>query len=994
MQEQTTNDVSSCDYVTVVTMDKPTGKLYEIINGELVKTPAANNANGWANTHYAPHPDALAGIIKGIGDKPNCALILGYVRGTEDGVAYRLMSDRDFRNFAEISNVKLDKFASAPVVVDDIKYATRTKRMFHPSTWFGFDRDIVDGMPDELEPHATFDRWLELMGVMLPEIGGASYVAVSSASCRVLRNGVPVSATNGHVYMQAHIAADTERFGKAGMVTSFARGFGFMRPIKDRLSGEVIGNRPWTLYDPTTFSRERLFFDGSPLLGANDPAALSGELSIAPSDAKVYLGEVGRVNTVALKMPSAAEQRERGMEINVDAKGRVTVINPTNLTPDVAFEYHNPATGEEGVMTMREFVDGPVDRLRCQAVFRPDSSSFAAYVSKEDDCHPFLFDVGTGINYKYSNSVDAFAEAALRVANNSVHGATLEAALIPKPPVVIGEGDFPTTHPQYTIGDLPNDVASPSFPAPSQEGLYSASYGALFQGDVAREYVESDLGNAQRFAFMFDGELKFVPTLKSWFVWQVSKWAKCESSQQRHAAQQMAVGMALEGSQLPDDHTFRKWARTSLSSNAIGSTLREAAVVPSMVIGIDDIDTDWFNFGVANGRIDLRLNRMKPTKGILDEKGEFGDQRGLDNANGCSSCRGDRNGNRVDNANGCRSCRSDHLVGYCEPDRSLFITKTSEVEYVEAALCPEWESTIYEIFSCDQEIVDFFQKFVGYSMCGNPVHEVMAFLVGGGSNGKSTVTGVIGRIFGTYKVTVDKNVLMAKREANGQAATPALARLKGVRLAVVTETKESDVIDESVVKALSGSDTITARHLQGENFDFDATFVSWIATNHPPAIMSSDEGTWRRIWHFPFKRNFRKEIGLAKLDTGIKDRIIDKELSGVLNWCLEGVRRYHVEGLVPPNKITQSTDQYREDMDIIADWMSECTEVGEEYECTHAQVWQSYSNYSIARGDALIKKSRTLTAKIAAKGFVKIRHVTGSHSARGFKGLRIISPGV
>ena len=1044
----TTQLKDSCDFVTVVTMDVDTGKLYRVINGEISKTPAANNASGTGVTHHVPDAQSLSNLLVSISTQTNCALILGYIAGTEPtligsiGEPYRLMSSRNFDELVATHNIKGDKFASKPIVVDGTKYATRTKRMFSPSTWFGFDRDVVEGMPDQLEPKATFGRWLEMLNIMIPEIRGCSYVAVKSASCRVVYNGKPMAETNIHVYMQAREAKDTERFGKAGMVHSFARGFGFMRPVKDRTTGAAIGQRPWTLYDPTTFSRERLFFDGSPILDPNDPAVIMGQLYIEPTKPVVFNGGNGRVNTRALPLPSKAEQKSWDLEIEVDSKGRVTIVNTTDLTPEIEFDYHDRATGERGTMTMLDFVNGDVDRLSCQSVFRPDSESFAAYVSKENDCHPFMYDVGTNINYKYnnvrlklaeslgipyepqlkgynhdnirnepsdnlvvgggSNNITTESDTALlesesgsgRESDNGTIRYDRDAGGVNKKSHTTtqwDQTDNPATDSRETLerqtqqigppppprepltidqvgvfkapdlSHLTNDVSLDSHTSGIKKGFSIAesfSIGATLDS-VSTEFGETDLGNANRFANMFSETLKYVPIYKCWFRWRGTRWEKCEGVDARSAAHELVGIMSAHANQLADDAPFRKWAKTSGSSNSIGAMVREAMQIPQMVITTDQIDNNWYNFGVANGYIDLRLQ----TDGGADGAGTAG----------TAGTAGDIN----------------RLVGYKEPDPSLFITKGSDVCYESTATCPVWDKTLFDIFSGDVDLIRFFQIFAGYSMMGKPEHEVLAFLVGGGSNGKSTVIGVLEKIFGDYKATVDKKALMRGRDSDGQAATPAIARLKGIRLAIVTETQEGDVIDESVIKSLSGSDTITARHLHGDTFDFDATFVSWIATNHRPNIRSTDDGTWRRVMQFPFVRNFEKELGKKNLDTGLKQRIIDTELSGVLNWCLKGIEMYESDGLIPPASVVAATEEYREEQDILANWMTSALDIGSSFEVSNLALWRSYETFALAHGDKIIHNSRTLNGKIAAKGFAKLTHLRNDNSKRGFSGLRV-----
>ena len=47
--------------------------------------------------------------------------------------------------------------------------------------------------------------------------------------------------------------------------------------------------------------------------------------------------------------------------------------------------------------------------------------------------------------------------------------------------------------------------------------------------------------------------------------------------------------------------------------------------------------------------------------------------------------------------------------------------------------------------------------------------------------------------------------------------------------------------DEATVKSLTGGDTVTARYLYGEHFEFQPQFKLALVTNHLPRIDGSDE---------------------------------------------------------------------------------------------------------------------------------------------------------
>ena len=79
-----------------------------------------------------------------------------------------------------------------------------------------------------------------------------------------------------------------------------------------------------------------------------------------------------------------------------------------------------------------------------------------------------------------------------------------------------------------------------------------------------------------------------------------------------------------------------------------------------------------------------------------------------------------------------------------------------------------------------------------------------------------------------------------------------IARLKGARLVTSVEPNEVVRINEGLLKQLTGDDTVTARKLYGDEFEFKPEFKLWMATNHKPVIRGTDTGIWRRIHMIPF----------------------------------------------------------------------------------------------------------------------------------------------
>ena len=79
-----------------------------------------------------------------------------------------------------------------------------------------------------------------------------------------------------------------------------------------------------------------------------------------------------------------------------------------------------------------------------------------------------------------------------------------------------------------------------------------------------------------------------------------------------------------------------------------------------------------------------------------------------------------------------------------------------------------------------------------------------------------------------------------------------LAVLNGVRFISAAETKRGQELDETVVKHITGGDTITARAPYGQFFTYRPQFKIWMSTNHKPEIPEGSEAIWDRLKLIPF----------------------------------------------------------------------------------------------------------------------------------------------
>ena len=178
--------------------------------------------------------------------------------------------------------------------------------------------------------------------------------------------------------------------------------------------------------------------------------------------------------------------------------------------------------------------------------------------------------------------------------------------------------------------------------------------------------------------------------------------------------------------------------------------------------------------------------------------------------------------------------------------------------------------------------------------------EILVFLMGDAGSGKTTLMEALAAALGEYAATAEiDSFLAADRSNGGGAARPDLARLRGKRMVRASEPDPNRRLDTNKLKAITGGEKITVRHLYAAPFEMTPMFIPWIAANKAPQINAEDSGIWRRLLRVPLEKG-RQEGGA---DASIKAELVDAARSGaaVLAWAVEGLRRYQQRGIPDPD---------------------------------------------------------------------------------------------
>ena len=377
----------------------------------------------------------------------------------------------------------------------------------------------------------------------------------------------------------------------------------------------------------------------------------------------------------------------------------------------------------------------------------------------------------------------------------------------------------------------------------------------------------TDLGNARRMVAAFQHELVFCVTYRQWFLYNGKRWKRDMDGAIHRRAKAAVAGIfaaAASSTDAQQQQRLLKHALKSESARALGAMVQLASTEQGVAVTSSRLDRDPWLFNVQNGTIDLRT-------GVL----------------------------------------SMH-------DRTDYITKVSPVEWVEDAECPLWDAFLDYAFMGDPDTIAFIHRFFGYCLTGLCVEQVLLFMEGTGQNGKTTALLILMYVLGDYAIQGAPGLLMSKQN---ESHPTEVADLEGVRFVANSEVEKGKPFAEALIKQLTGSDRIRARKMRQDFYEFDPTHKLIIAANHRPIIKGNDEGIWRRVLRLPWERKIEQK------DQFFLDKL-KKEAPGILCKLVEGCRDWQKDGLRPPEKVRMATSEYREEMDMLAEFLSEACILG------------------------------------------------------------------
>lgn len=473
-------------------------------------------------------------------------------------------------------------------------------------------------------------------------------------------------------------------------------------------------------------------------------------------------------------------------------------------------------------------------------------------------------------------------------------------------------------------------------------GSNSYFYDELFDDELAiflekanpvKNYPRNDNGTSRLFAEYIKDELRFVPERKCWYYYNGICWSADKSDMViRERCKQFCAALLKEVADKVETKEQLRYYSQIQNKKPRDNIIKDAqSVYP---ISLSEFDSDKYLFNCINGTLDLK--QMEFRKHNADDR----------------------------------------------------ITKLASVKYDPKARSERFCAFIDQIMCEDKDAEIFLQKALGYALTGDTRYECLFILYGATTrNGKGTLMESVLNLMGDYGLAVNPESLANKR-TNGSAPSEDIARLAGARFANISEPGKSMVFNSALVKTLTGNDTINARYLHENSFDFKPQFKIYINTNYLPTITDMTVFSSNRIYTIPFERHFEE----WEQDKNLKDEFQKNETkSAILNWLLDGYKMLTEQGLTSCSKVQNATAKYREESDKFSEFISDCLERDVNSKVKTADVYRKYREWCNENGYC-VENSRNLNQALRAYGEIKkCRDKTDKTVTNMFVGYKIIS---
>lgn len=458
----------------------------------------------------------------------------------------------------------------------------------------------------------------------------------------------------------------------------------------------------------------------------------------------------------------------------------------------------------------------------------------------------------------------------------------------------------------------------------------------------------TDRGNAIRLVRQHGADLRYCHPWEEWLCWDGSYWRADDTGEASRRAKQVVAALFREATaammagsipgsadvverqaRLKQLQQVQAWALKSEAAARLNAILDVARSEPGIPVLAADFDRDGMLFNCRNGTVDLRTGKLR------------------------------------------------------EHRREDLITRLCPVEFHPKAECTTWLRFLEDVFPApdgkgpDFDVIDYLQRLCGYFLTGDVSEHVLPVWHGCGGNGKGVLLNTLLKVMGEgYACAASPDLLMTRR---GERHPTEIATLYRKRLVVCQETAQGCPLNEALVKWLTGGDRLQARRMREDLWEFDPTHKAVLVSNYKPEIRGTDGGIWRRIHLVPFEVTFTGD----KKDTKLPEKLL-AELPGILAWMVRGCLEWQRHGLKTPQKVLAATKEYREEEDVVGQFLAERCTRGELLSVKASLLYDAFKRWQEQAGESKVTSQKAFGTAMTRQGFTR-KNTNGTV----YEGLRL-----
>lgn len=258
------------------------------------------------------------------------------------------------------------------------------------------------------------------------------------------------------------------------------------------------------------------------------------------------------------------------------------------------------------------------------------------------------------------------------------------------------------------------------------------------------------------------------------------------------------------------------------------------------------------------------------------------------------------------------------------------------VVFVPDAKCPKIMKFISEILQ--PEDIPLIQEIIGYCLLRDYRFAVAVMMLGSGANGKSTLLRLIVALVGDQNVaTPSLHDLLINRFAK--------ADLYGKLVNIHADIPTKQLWNTGVFKMLTGQDLIWGEKKHITAFTFRNYAKLLYSTNELPKTDDRSAAFWRRWIIVKFLNVFPD--GNPRTNPNILDELTTpEELSGLLNWALEGLKRLVKNGQITTTRPREEVEtEWITQTDSLRAFVMKCMETAHDCFVAKPDFYAAYQEF-------------------------------------------------